>query len=84
MEAEPAATTAGLDAQFFPEGGTLIGGIKSKIGFRVINSVGKGIDFKGALVNQQNDTVARFNPLKFGIGSFSFTPQSDQAIRIAQ
>ncbi len=82
MEAEPAATTAGLDAQFFPEGGTLIGGIKSKIGFRVINSAGKGIDFKGALVNQQNDTVARFNPLKFGIGSFSFTPQSDQVYRV--
>jgi hypothetical protein len=81
FEPESAAATAGLDAQFFPEGGTLISGIKSRIGFRVINSAGKGIVFNGALINQQNDTVAHFSPLKFGIGSFSFTPQPQQVYR---
>lgn len=80
-EPEPAATTAALDAQFFPEGGTLVSGVKSKIAFRVTNASGKGIAFTGALVNQQNDTVAHFNPLKFGIGSFTFTPQPGHIYR---
>ncbi|MFD0999749.1 hypothetical protein ACFQ21_10540 [Ohtaekwangia kribbensis] len=81
LEHESAAPTAALDAQFFPEGGTLVGGVKSKIGFRVTNASGKGIAFAGALINQQNDTVARFNPLKFGIGSFTFTPQPGHIYR---
>lgn len=80
-EPESVTTTAALDAQFFPEGGTLIGGIKSKVAFRVTNASGKGIAFTGAIINQQNDTVARFTPLKFGIGSFTFTPQPDQIYR---
>lgn len=80
-EPEAVTTTAALDAQFFPEGGTLIGGIKSKVAFRVTNASGKGIAFTGAIINQQNDTVAHFTPLKFGIGSFTFTPQPDQIYR---
>jgi hypothetical protein len=80
-EREAVTTTAALDAQFFPEGGTLIGGIKSKVAFRVTNASGKGIAFTGAIINQQNDTVAHFTPLKFGIGSFTFTPQPDQLYR---
>lgn len=81
FETEKAVPTAALDAQFFPEGGTLIASIKSKIGFRVTNASGMGIAFNGALVNQQNDTLVHFSPLKFGIGSFSFTPQPDQVYR---
>jgi hypothetical protein len=81
LEPGAVSTTAPLDAQFFPEGGTLISGVKSKIGFRITNASGKGIAFTGALINQQNDTVARFSPLKFGIGSFTFTPQPDHIYR---
>jgi len=62
------------DVQFFPEGGNLITGIKSKVAFRAINNSGNGIDFSGYLLNEKNDTLATFAPLKFGIGSFLFTP----------
>ncbi|HEY9047043.1 MAG TPA: hypothetical protein VIN08_14160 [Ohtaekwangia sp.] len=80
---EPDAKQAALppDAQFFPEGGSLVSGIKSKIAFRVINAEGKGIAFTGALINQHNDTLTRFKPLKFGMGHFEFTPQSGQTYR---
>ena len=63
-----------VDIQFFPEGGTLVGGIQSRVGFRAIDRNGKGVDCRGFVVDQQNDTVARFNTLTFGMGSFLFTP----------
>ncbi len=69
-----AANRPAIDIQFFPEGGSLLAGISTKIGFRAVGKDGKGIDFFGAVIDQKNDTVARFRPLKFGLGSFTFTP----------
>lgn len=63
-----------FDIQFFPEGGDLVGGIASKVGFKAVNKTGKGIDFSGAIIDQKNDTIVKFQPLKFGMGHFSFTP----------
>jgi hypothetical protein len=66
---------AAYDVQFFPEGGHLVKGLNSKVGFKVTAATGKGVPaFTGAIVDQKNDTVARFKPLKFGIGSFDFLP----------
>lgn len=62
------------DIGFFPEGGNLVNDIQSKIAFRAVDQYGKGIAFDGMVVNEKNDTIARFTPLQFGIGSFSFTP----------
>ena len=80
----PTSTTAPLayDLQLFPEGGSLVKGIENKIAFRAIGEDGKGIRFRGAVVNQQNDTIARFEPLKFGIGSFLFTPTEGNQYRV--
>lgn len=69
-----AATNAAFDIQFFPEGGNLINGIPTKVAFKAVGQDGKGIDFAGAVVDKKNDTVAKFTPLKFGMGSFTFTP----------
>lgn len=62
------------DIQFFPEGGNLVAGLSSKLAFKVVGPDGKGVDFKGAIINQHNDTIARFAPLKFGMGNFTFKP----------
>jgi hypothetical protein len=72
----PAKTQAAdYDAQFFPEGGNLVAGISSKVAFKVTGSNGLGLnEFTGFVVNQKKDTVASFHPMKFGIGSFLFTP----------
>lgn len=69
------AMVANYDMQFFPEGGNLVDGLKSKVGFRVTDNSGKGINFRGAIIDQNNDTITRFQPLKFGIGNFIFTPE---------
>ncbi|MEZ4777596.1 MAG: hypothetical protein R3D00_30760 [Bacteroidia bacterium] len=77
---EPASVTTPAaehyDIQFFPEGGQFVSSIESKTGFRVVNEDGQGIDFRGIVVNAVNDTLATFQPLKFGIGHFYFTPVS--------
>jgi hypothetical protein len=66
---------ASYDVQFFPEGGHLVKSLHSKMGFKVTGINGKGVSaFTGAIIDQKNDTVARFKPLKFGIGSFDFLP----------
>lgn len=67
--------------QFFAEGGHLVNGIKSKVAFRVIDNSGDGIDFKGAIVNQNSDTIVLFNPSKFGIGYFYYTPQRGENVK---
>lgn len=63
------------DVQFFPEGGNLVNELKSKVAFRATDNRGKGIDFNGAIIDQDNDTMVRFRPARFGIGNFNFTPQ---------
>ncbi len=58
---------------FFPEGGSLVSGIQSKIAFKMTGKDGKGFSSSGFVLDQK-DTVARFTSLKFGMGSFLFTP----------
>jgi hypothetical protein len=67
------------DVQFFPEGGNLVNGITSIIGVKAADQWGKSVDFKGAILNQRNDTLVRFQPLKFGIGHFTFKPENGVA-----
>ncbi len=74
-------TTSGYDIQFFPEGGNLVAGVESKVAFKAVDQNGKGVDLKGAIIDQHNDTVARFSPLKFGMGSFLFTPAANNTYK---
>ncbi|HEY9194760.1 MAG TPA: MG2 domain-containing protein [Mucilaginibacter sp.] len=70
------------DVQFFPEGGTLVAGISSKVAFKVTGPNGKGLSqYSGAVINGNSDTVARFQPLKFGIGNFTFTPAANASYK---
>ncbi|HMK18270.1 MAG TPA: hypothetical protein VK492_08725 [Chitinophagaceae bacterium] len=64
------------DVQFFPEGGNLVQTIQSRVAFKITDRTGKGINCKGFLVRNNNDTITEFQPLKFGIGNFSFTPET--------
>jgi hypothetical protein len=66
------------DLQFFPEGGNAISGMTNRFGFRLTDEYGKGQLFSGALINEANDTVARFQPIHAGIGSFDFLPVANQ------
>lgn len=62
------------DAGFFPEGGDLVAGLESRVGFRVTDQFGTGQNFKGVIINDRKDTILKFTPLAKGIGNFTFTP----------
>src|SRR6202000_1174190 len=57
-----------------PEGGHMVQGLAAKIAFKVTGTDGKGAACTGAVLDQKNDTVARFKTLRFGMGSFTFRP----------
>lgn len=78
LPVKPVADSAAYDVQFFPEGGNLVGGLASRMAFRATDQSGKGIDFQGLVLSQNNDTIARFRPVRFGIGSFSYTPSGGE------
>lgn len=61
------------DIQFFPEGGNLVNNIPSTIAFKGTDEYGKGINFTGSLIDN-NDTLLTFKPIHAGMGSFSLTP----------
>jgi hypothetical protein len=69
------------EVSFFPEGGNLVQGIRSIVAFRVTDREGAGRDCKGVVVDESNDTVASFAALRFGIGRFSFRPETGHSYR---
>lgn len=72
----PAADSlAAYEIHFFPEGGNLVNGLQSTVAFKVTDQNGKGVSFKGVVVDQRKDSILHFQPLKFGMGRFSFTPR---------
>lgn len=79
-----AVTTANaLDVQFFPEGGQLVDGLESRVGFRVVDQSGKGLkSFNGVVLGQRSDTVASFSPTRFGLGSLIITPEEGVEYRV--
>lgn len=68
-----AATT--VEAGFYPEGGSLVEGLTSVVGFKISDNYGKGLKAAGVIVDQNNAAVTTFQPSAFGIGHFILTPQ---------
>jgi hypothetical protein len=66
------------DINFFAEGGNLIEGITSKLAFKVVDEYGEPVDCSGTIVNENNNKITDFKSLKFGMGSFSFTPKTGE------
>ena len=81
--AESPITQASLtyELRFFPEGGDLIEDLNSKIAFRVSDQYGRGIGCTGVVTEDDQDTILRFQPLRFGIGNFSLTPRAGHHYR---
>ena len=67
------------DVQFFPEGGQLVQGLPSRVAFRVTDASGRGLEATGTVRDNQGRVVATLRTLKFGLGSFEFTPTSGGA-----
>jgi TonB-dependent SusC/RagA subfamily outer membrane receptor len=64
-----------IDLQFMPEGGSLVAGLESMVGFKAVNRLGMGVETEGSVVDDNGHVVASLKSFYKGIGTFSFTPQ---------
>lgn len=69
-----AKDSATADVQFFPEGGNLVRGLRSRVAFKITDKAGRGMAATGKILNQRGTVVATFQTLHRGMGSFVFTP----------
>jgi len=70
------------DIQFFPEGGQLIIGVRTKIGFKAIKPDGLGIDVKGTITDNNNNVVMEFASSHLGMGQFILTPEDGKTYTV--
>jgi hypothetical protein len=61
---------------FYPEGGTLISGINSRVGVVAFDKSGKIKRIKAVLINENRDTICRITTGKYGFATFLFKPDS--------
>jgi len=80
-DATSAKDSSVVVAEFFPEGGNLVSGLTSRVGFQVYTNKGSLNECRGVIMNENNDSITSFVPLKFGLGSFYFTPQEGHTYR---
>jgi hypothetical protein len=64
------------DVQFFPEGGQLVEGVRSRVAIKSIGSDGLGEDIKGTIEDNEGNKVADFSTQHLGMGLFALIPAS--------
>jgi hypothetical protein len=73
--------TATGDVQFFPEGGEMIAGIRTKVAVKAVSPNGLGINVKGTITDNDGKTVADFDATHLGMGTFVLQPESGKTYR---
>ncbi|MBP0902800.1 hypothetical protein ACFSKN_07250 [Mariniflexile gromovii] len=63
-----------LDLQFFPEGGKLVDGLTSTIGFKALDYNNKGKEVNGYIVDQDSNIIMPFQSNTLGMGTTYLTP----------
>jgi len=72
---------ANPDVQFFPEGGELVNGLRSKIAVKAVNRNGLGQDIKGTIEDNEGNVIVDFATQHLGMGAFAFNPQSGKTYK---
>ena len=75
-------TNEAPDIQFFPEGGSLVTGINSKIAFKVVGPNGLGVAVKGIVFDNLDKEVATFTAARLGMGSFYLKPEAKKTYKV--
>jgi hypothetical protein len=80
-ELSAVADTLQYPVGFFPEGGNFVENLPCRMGFRITDQYGRGVSCTGVVTEDDQDTVARFQPYRFGIGSFMVTARTGHRYR---
>jgi len=74
LPAESGSTTVpSYNIRFLPEGGAMLQGINTVIGFKATGTNGKGVTVSGSIISSAGDTIAVFKSTHKGMGSFTCT-----------
>jgi hypothetical protein len=65
-----------IDINFFPEGGSLVENVTSKVAFKAVNVLGFGCDVTLKLYSSTGDLITTFNSTHLGMGYFNIKPVS--------
>ena len=63
-----------LNLSFFPEGGNLIAGVKSKVAFKATGKNGENTSVTGSVYDEQGTKVTDFTTEYLNMGAFEFIP----------
>ncbi|WP_460622913.1 MG2 domain-containing protein [Hymenobacter tenuis] len=66
------------DVQFFPEGGQLVNGVPSVVGFKATGPNGLGLAITGTVQDAQGNVVAELRSQHLGMGRFELVPAAGQ------
>jgi TonB-dependent SusC/RagA subfamily outer membrane receptor len=69
------------DIQFFPEGGSLVTGVRSKVAFKAIGINGLGTNVKGEITDSENNRVCVFESAHLGMGFFYLAAKPGETYR---
>jgi len=64
------------DIQFFPEGGYLVNGLRSKVAFKAISKNGLSASVQGVIIDNNNQELAVLSTQHAGMGEFPLTPEA--------
>ncbi len=68
-------TSTATDVQFFPEGGSLVENLPSRIAFKAVNTNGLGEEVSGKIIDNDGVEVLKFATNYLGMGLFTLNPQ---------
>ena len=76
IQTKPTAISELPQIKFYPEGGDLVTGLRSKVAFQCLLKSGKGFNIRGKIVDQKNTEITDFQSTHVGIGSFFLSPET--------
>jgi hypothetical protein len=75
------AALATADVQFFPEGGDLIVGVRSKVAFKAVSADGLGVEVTGKVVDNAGAEIADITTAHAGMGIFALLPEAGKSYK---
>lgn len=69
------------DVQFFPESGSLVNGIFSRVAFKAVGIDGTGVAIKGTITDNTNQEVVSLESRHAGMGTFNLKPEAGKTYK---
>jgi hypothetical protein len=69
------------DVQFFPEGGSMLTGVRSKVAVKAVGANGLGVNYTGTITDNAGAILANVTAQHAGMGSFIITPEQGKTYK---